>query len=298
MLVATFFDDSFGTVTQFSGHAQQIMEQGCLRGLEDASSILFASIVATVLLLVGLLAQFLGSLCLLTLIQPNAATNAVIVWAISQPVLYGQLSNYEFVAESLSLVGGLVMLRAHLVFDQARFGAGARTQLIGRLLLPAMYLYYAGNYLFSAITLDETSNLAMYISSLSIFVVNMLVLVALVFGSALVATGLKSRLVAFCLAIVNLCFVFYQHPFFLYIKREAGEWRVDEDNMPMPNVTLPKDVNAFDFDPWQIYDLQRYYFFLGLSVSGALFLLAQVGPGEIAAQRDEVLIPDVERARD
>ena len=43
---------------------------------------------------------------------------------------------------------------------------------------------------------------------------------------------------------------------------------------------------------------RRYYFFEGLSFSGALLLLAQFGPGEIAVEEDEVLLGDVQRARD
>lgn len=312
MLVATFFDDSFGTATQFSKHSRQIMDQGCFQGLAEVTSLKFTSIITNVVLFIGLLAQFFGSICLVARIYPDAATKAVIVWAILQPILYSQLSNYEFVAESLSLIGGLIMLRAHLLGggggdNISNISSSAApsyphiiiTHLIGRLLLPAMYMYYAGNYLYSVITLDETSNLAMYISSLSMFVLNTIVLLALVFGSALVATGLKSRLVALSLGIINLCFVVYQHPFFRYIWRENGQWHVDEDNMPMPSgIAVPKDVSAFDFDTWQIYDLHRYYFFLGFSVSGALLLLAQMGPGDIAVEKDEVLLPDVNRAQD
>jgi hypothetical protein len=63
----------------------------------------------------------------------------------------------------------------------------------------------------------------------------------------------------------------------------------------MPHVSLPEDVYPGDWDllqiRWQIYDLYRYYFFLGLSNSGALMLLAQFGPGEIAVQKDEIMIP-------
>ena len=53
-----------------------------------------------------------------------------------------------------------------------------------------------------------------------------------------------------------------------------------------------------DFEPWLMLDLHRYYFFHGLSTSGALLLLAQFGPGKIAVEEDEVLLGDVQRARD
>jgi len=297
MLVATFLDDSFHTAMSFSEHTKQVGEQGCLKSFAATSPVL-VGVITTVVLGIGLLAQSLGSLFLLVLLQPDAATKALIGWTVAQPVLYAQLSNFEFVAESLSLVGGLLMLRAHLVSEQTRNGAGSGTQLLGRMLLPAVYLYHAGLFLFSALTLDETTSIAMYISSLSIFIVNTAVLVSLVIGSALVAAGLKSRIIALLLAIVNLAFVCHQHPFFRYVWLEGGEWKYDVDNMSIPSVSLPTDVSTGDFDPSQIYDLHRYYFFLGLSTSGALLLLAQSGPGEIALQKDETLLPMVTRAQD
>jgi uncharacterized membrane protein YphA (DoxX/SURF4 family) len=298
MLVATYFDDSFRTATNFSDHVKQVGEQGCLSRLA-ATSPEFAGLIATVALGIGLLAQALGSLCVLSLRYSDGATKALISWTIVQPILYAQLSNAVFVAESLSLVGGLLMLRAHLVIEQAKLGAGARTQLFGRLLIPAMYVYYVWVFLLSALSLDETNDLATYISSMSIFVVNMAALVCLVIGTTLVAFGLKSRLIALLLAIVNLGYVFCQHPFFRFVWLENGEWKYDEHKM-YSHIALPTNVSMGDFDeddPSVIYDLQRYYFFLGLSTSGALLLLAQFGPGEMAVQKTEVLLPLV-RAKD
>lgn len=291
MVVATFLDDSLHTMMHFSDHAKQVGEQGCLNWFTSFTSSGFVFVIATIALSIGLLAQSLGSICLLALLQPDGATKALIAWTIAQPALYGQLSNIEFVTESLSLVGGLLMLRAHLISEQERHGGGARTRLLGRLLLPAVYLYYAGTFLLTALTPDETTSIAMFLSSLSMFFVYAAVFVGLVIGSALVAAGLRSRSVALLLSLVNLGFVCYRHPFFLYLYRENGEWKVDEDNMPLPHATLPKDVSPSDFDAWEIYDLHRYYFFMGLSTSGALLLLAQFGPGEIAIQKEEVRLP-------
>ena len=66
----------------------------------------------------------------------------------------------------------------------------------------------------------------------------------------------------------------------------------------MPHVALPKEITEGDFETWLIYDLHRYYFFQGLSTSGALMLLVMFGPGEIAIEEDEELLGDVQRARD
>ena len=62
---------------------------------------------------------------------------------------------------------------------------------------------------------------------------------------------------------------------------------------------LPDEqLSPKDFEPWDIFDLHRYYFFQGLSTSGALLLLAQFGPGELAVEEDEELLGDVGRVRD
>jgi len=294
MLVATFLDDSFHMAIHFSEHIDQVGGLGFL-GWLHAKSHIIGGVITTVALAVGILAQLIGSICLVALVKTDEATKALIVWAIVQPVLYAQLSNLEFVAESVSLIGGLFLLRAHLIFEHARHGAGARTQLIGRLLLPAMNLYYIGPFLSSAFTLNETSSLAMYVESLSMFVVQTAMFVALVMLCALVAVGLKSRLIAFVLALINIGYVFYQHPFFRYTWYEHGEWKYDEKNMKYPNVAL--QINS-QMDNATVYELHRYYFFLGISTSAALLLLAQFGPGEIAVQKKEILLPVVARAID
>lgn len=291
MLVATFLDDSFRMATNFSEHITQIGRQGCLQWLASSSTGL-VDVMATILLTSGLLAQSIGSVCLLSLIQPDITTKALICWSIAQPVLYVELSNIEFLVESISLIGGLLLLRAHLVP-----GAGAHTQLLGRLLVPMVYVYQAWGFLSEAFTLDETSGLGTYLSEVSVFVVDAAVLVGLVVATTLVATGLKSRIAALLLAFVNLAYVFYQHPFFRYVKIEGWEFKVDEKNMYW-NLAMPHGYEPDDMSPWMIYDWHRYYFFLGLSTSGALLLLAQFGPGDIAVQKDEVLLPVVSRGED
>jgi uncharacterized membrane protein YphA (DoxX/SURF4 family) len=288
MLVSCFLDDSIRTATQVPQPAEQVRAEGVLpsKGAADVA------------LGLGLLAQWAGSACLLRVRQTpglaNFATKALISWSVLQPALYGQLANFEFVADSLSVTGGLVLLRAHLAGGD-RVGVGPRAQLFGRLLVPVPYVYYGGKLLVSALDLEETGSAAGYVASLGEFVVSTLLFAAMVAGVALVAAGLKSRLVALAAAVANLAFAFYLHPFFRYVWREDGKWKYDE-NMPMPDVTLPDGVGIADFELWEIYDLHRYYFFLGVASSGALFLLAQVGPGDIALQADEQILPT--RAQD
>jgi len=289
MLVATFFDDSFRVATHFPAHVKAISEEGYLNWLAETSPGL-VSFIVTILLGMGILAQCLSSMCLLALPTPVVSTTVLIGWAILQPVLYAQLSNMEMVANSLSLIGGLIMLRAHFISKQGE--DAARMSLVGRLLLPVVYLYHAGVFLSSAYAFDETNSIAMYISKFSMFIVNIAVLVGLVIGSMFVAAGLKSRAISLLLALLNLGYISYQHPFFLYSWLEHWEWKYSQ-NIPLSSVALQPGVNWGDLDPYELYDLHRYYFFLGLSASGALLLLTQFGPGKIAVQENEPLLPVV-----
>lgn len=157
MLISTFLDDSLRTVMNFSNLTKQLGEQGCLGWMPAPPG--FVGFIAAIVLLIGLLSQSIGSICLVGLFETDISTKVLIGWTIAQPLLYGQLSNFEFVAESLSLIGGLLMLRAHLVFDEARPSSGALVQLLGRLLLPVMNLYYAGHFLLSSLELNETNNI-------------------------------------------------------------------------------------------------------------------------------------------
>lgn len=290
MLVSSFLDDSFHTATHLHDHTLEVSSQGCFSWLGPS-----APIFSTIFLLLGLLSQFLGSFCLLCLKKITSATNALITWVIVQPILYGQLSNFEFVAESLSLVGGLLLLKAHLVkgtgnpYEQEN-ETNERTKLVGRMLLPAMYVFYAGQFLHSSLIEEETSSIATYIASLSTFVFTLGVIAGIIAGSLLVGVGLKSRKIALMLAFLNIGFVFYYHPFFTYISRSDGSWKYSL-SMPMPNVALPSGVKFGDFKEEQIYEIHRYYFWLGCSTSGALGLLAIYGPGDLAWQKHEHILP-------
>ena len=308
IFVATFLDDSFRAATHFSEHIDQV-GQGCLWPLAATSPGL-VSTIAMIALSAGLLAQSLGSFCLLAMVHPDSASKALICWTIAQPVLYAQLANVQFVAESLSMVGGLLILRAHLSNRAEREGrhvplgggglclpgesepqsAIARTQLLGRLLLLSVYVHRAWLVLRGLLQGH----------SLSMLLVDIVVLVGLVLGCTLVAAGLRSRTVALSLALVNLGFVCYSHPFFAFVWREGGKWKYDDDALrkSMPHVAIPENNDPDDFESWHIVDLHRYYFFQGLSTSGALLLLAQFGPGEIAVEAGEMLLGDVQRARD
>merc|ERR1712087_784748 len=95
------------------------------------------------------------------------------------PIVYPQLTNKEFIAESISLIGGLLIMRGHLMLQEHKtrkqksakselaqhwpeklallrgsfapedetaqvVPRAARTQLLGRVLLPTLYVFHAG----------------------------------------------------------------------------------------------------------------------------------------------------------
>lgn len=295
MLVATFVEDSYGMASHMTEQIQLISSVSTL-------SPALANGFAFVALLVGIVIQLVGSVCLVTLHHVDFATKALMGWAVAQPIVYSQLTNVEFLAEAMTLLGGLFLLRAHLLrneHDQEHMISLQKQQLIGRLLLPAMYVHCALKFLYSVFTAKATDSYLKFFEELSTMVVMIVVLISMILASSLVATGLKSRAVAVLLALCNLGLVLVKHPFFLMLSREKGEWKYNVENYSLPHIAMPDDFDIdVDSGSQEIYELHRYYFFLGLSSSAALMLLAQVGPGDMALQSNEVLLPIASRGRD
>jgi len=283
MLVASFLDDSVRTAMHPSELAQQVLQLGFLNRLPK---FLPLESLAAGLLLLGLIAQTAGTMGVLSLKQTDVSTKALLGWTIAQPVLYGQLfSNAEFLAGSVSLAGGLLILRAHFV-DSPN---AAKTQLIGRGLLPFVWLYYAGVFFAKAIGYEETNDMGEYALAVTRFVGCIVLLVLLVASSFLVSRGLRSRLVAFLLALANLGLVCYRHPFFAYLEFKIGYWGYWQvkSSIRVNNPTVHY-ADGVLMDDWQIWGLHKYYFLIGLSTSGALLLLAQHGSGESAVSKNDI----------
>ena len=299
LLVASFVDDSFRMLTNFENHVVQV-----------AAITLYNPTLATVAVGVGLCVQSFGALAVIANFKIRAATLALIGWTITQPFLYAQGTNLEFLAESMSLLGGLVLLRAH--HQPSQDAAKHTTQFLGRLLLPSMYLYYGGMWMTSILfDNEETGSYFQYFTSLSSVLVVVLLSIGLLCGAGLVAVGLKSRLVALLLAVINLLYTVEQHPYYTYAWRNAttGEWEYDTTRMnpaalvvtattPGEGINIDGVAEDVVLDYTELYDVHKYYFYLGVSTTGAFLLLALFGPGHHALQRHEVLLPTVQRARD
>jgi len=285
MLVLTFIEDGFRTLMNFSGHTQQLCHVGLLGWLADMAP-QGTYFLACIFALFGLIFQTGGAILLILAKYPAHVTKGLIAWSILQVFLNGQISTAEVVAETLSLIGGLLTLLAHTERD-----ISPHVSLIGRILLPSVYVFRAESFFLDEMKHDETTSYAMYFAEMSAFLFSMILMIGMLLGSALAAVGLRSRMVALCLAILNVALAFYFHPFFLYVSFKNGGWVYEEDTMPIPDVALPDYAGPGDLSPEMVYDIHKYYFFMELSSSAALFLLAQLGPGEMAMQRDESLLP-------
>jgi len=300
LLVASFVEDAVRMLTQFEHHIVQV-----------AAITLYNPTLATIAVGIGLCVQSFGAVAVIANFHIRAATLALIGWTLIQPCLYAQETNLEFLAESLSLLGGLLLLHAHHqppLQDDTKH----TTQFLGRLLLPSMYLYYGGMWMISILfDNEETGSYFQYFTSLSSVLVVVLLSIGLLCGAGLVAVGLKSRLVATLFAVINLIYTVEQHPYYTYAWRNAttGEWEYDTTRMNpaalVVTATTPGDGINIDgvaedvvLDYTELYDVHKYYFYLGVSTTGAFLLLALFGPGHHALQRHEVLLPTVQRARD
>ena len=63
---------------------------------------------------------------------------------------------------------------------------------------------------------------------------------------------------------------------FIYL--DGGTWKINEEIMWVPNLAIAKYSYL---DPSQVYNLHQYYFFLGISTSGALLFMAKLGLGGV-----------------
>jgi len=213
--------------------------------------------IGVVLLLISAATQ-LGSSALVLrpeMYKPSRvkpACYALLSFVITQPFMYGQATDVDFMCRSITLAGGLLLLIWSENDRQARSemntglpqgvqGAGAdRLQLTGRLSLTFLFFFQA---LYS-----ENGGLHKLFTEPGFFnVVSSLTLLTL---SILVCVGFKTEWASIVLVVVLGISNVWMYPF----------WSVHE----------------------RLVDFYKYYFFQTLSVMGGLMLLALHGPGGIS----------------
>jgi len=246
---------------------------------------------------------------------------ALMVWTSIQPILYQEWSNAQFVTESITLLGGLFLLQAaqaintttttkpssssspgslsHRTIRHYRHRV-ALLSLMGRWLLPTMYLYYAYQALQSLSIWQETDTVWAYS-----YIVSLNILQAVVCCGAVIVTGISlvlglgSRKMAVLLGTVQLIATCRQHAIWNYVRYVHHGNNDDDDgvwiyrNMPVPSASYWDDSTTVTWNDVadHVFDLHRYYFFLGLSTTAAVWLLALHGPGRVAVEAQEDVLP-------
>ena len=177
---------------------------------------------------------------------------SLIVFVVVQPALYGQSNDADFVCQSVTLIGGLLLLvwsENHHAWRVSSLvgvpldlqGVGAdRLQLAGRLGLTFLFFFQA--------LCAENGGLHSVWCAPTVWSA---LLVALLLGlTLLVSVGFKTEPAALGLTALFGLSNIWMHPF----------WNVPE----------------------RLADFYKYYFFHSLSIMGGLLLLSVHGPGGIS----------------
>ena len=151
LIVTTFVEDALRVILSF-GVQQESMR---IAGWENAA-------LQTALPVLSICVQLVGSL--LVVLPSNAGPRAVagcyvlLGWCVFHPFMYKQQTNWEFVLETTTIVGGLLVLLSHeqLIINHEKtyqlLPGGAnpkdalkesanRLQMVGRLLITAIFVY-------------------------------------------------------------------------------------------------------------------------------------------------------------
>ena len=173
----------------------------------------------------------------------------LLCWCLFHPVMYSQYTNWEFVLETLTIMGGLLILLSNFMLIEA--AAAARSlpltsnasdgvsrvvpakavgpspkvdspdaqrahgvQALGRVLIASVFLYYAfekvHNYARRVGQSLQTSDYATPVAEGAL-------IIALLYVCSLVIIGIKSRWVALLLAVLMALSACWMHPFWIYI---------------------------------------------------------------------------------
>ena len=93
---------------------------------------------------------------------------------------------------------------------------------------------------------------------------------------SLVIIGMKSRWVAFLLALTMTATALYMHPFWMFI--------FSTRTYLMEGVA---GMEGYEVDAFTMADHQRYFFFQTMSTVGALLLLVVHGPGKLSIDEQD-----------
>ena len=268
LIVSTFIDDTLRIACDHEGQRAS-MEQAHESLSHAATHLLPVLFVLT---------QASGSLLVLCG-RPGSEQLGVCIlatWAAIHPFLYKQQENTEFMVESLSIIGGLLILLASMRATARRgraepHAAGSRVDLLqraGRSCHSALFVYYAAKAARERLAALEGRAAA---EAPGVALIEGVLLAALACLSALLILGLRSRLAALALAVATAGAALFKHPWYVTMWSD-GTFALD-------------DVVGYEgmrVSAWLYSNHQRYFFFQQLSTAGALLQLVVYGPGRLS----------------
>ena len=273
LVVMTFIDDALRVITDYNG---QVTTMRGVRWGKHFGGVYFWSHLIPVLCV---LAQASGATMVLAELRPQAGCLILIAFSALHPFLYQQQGNLEFLLESVTIIGGLLIL---LSSDRAKARARAklllaereeeeqqkdRLLLAGRVCVSAVFVHYVAKMIYERSSKhDDPLDAA----------VDGVLLILLAVITGLIVVGIKSRWCAALLALIMALSALYKHPWFITM------WSKESFKLDFVVGYESVDVSA-----WLYSDHQRYFFFQQLSTVGALMQLAVHGPGKYSLDEAE-----------
>ena len=235
LIVGTFADDAIRVTCDYGGQISTMVSVG------------FPSAAATVMPAVFIVTQATGVFLVLSGRAPEQGCMTLLVWTAIHPFLYLQQKNLEFLLESVTIIGGLLILlssernlrkRQEAIELQARPGERAalvggdeevaeqreeaqeqtdRLQLGGRVAVSAVFVYYVVKMLHERIGVLK----GVVPEELHVAVVEGVLLVLLLIATGLLVVGMKARWCALLLAVTMFLAALYKHPW-VRRRRRAG----------------------------------------------------------------------------
>ena len=284
LILGTFVDDSLRVLFDYPGQISTMGSVGITRPLAYFAPAAF------------ILTQSVSVFLILSGTRPEMGCTVLCVWVGLHPFIYRQQSNLEFLLESVTIMGGLMVLlsserqnRKALQRGAARAQTGALTsedpeeqaeeakkidllQLCGRCCISAVFLYYGGKMCHESFQSIIGRSSEDFLSAATEGVL----LVFLLVFTGLIVAGMKSRWCALLLALVMGLSALYKHPWYITMWSKSSFF--------LDFVVGYEDVKV---DAWLYSDHQRYFFFQQLSTVGALLQLVVHGPGKYSLDESE-----------
>eukprot|EP00967_Tisochrysis_lutea_P148448 scaffold283676_cov27-Tisochrysis_lutea.AAC.3 len=159
LIVSTFIDDALRVSCDYRGQVFTMRSVGW-----GASAGAWAPQLQQMMPISFVLTQTAGVLLILTRLAPQTGCVTLIFWTAIHPFLYAQQRNLEFLLESVTIIGGIMILLTSeraiktrerrsnregggigVVGDHVDAAALEKNQLlfVGRLLLSAVFVYYS-----------------------------------------------------------------------------------------------------------------------------------------------------------